>query len=142
MNDMSPWEKQLESWTPRRPSARLEQALFGADRADRSKGKAAPSRARTLRSPMLWAWLAPATCLLVLTFSVNVALVRQDRPSYLTASSSNMIASLVAPQSLMEFSPDTRAQENIWAVATSDRSVGRSLNATSSFSLWKTNLHF
>jgi len=134
---MSPWEKQLESWTPRRPSARLEQALFGAERAE---GKAPPSR--TLRSPMLWAWLAPATCLLVLTFSVNVALVRPDRPTYLTASSSNIIASLVAPRSVMEFSPDTRAQENIWAVATSDRSVDRSLNATSSFSLWKTNLHF
>jgi hypothetical protein len=140
MNDMSPWEKQLESWTPRRPSARLEQALFGAK--PERKRNAAPSRARTLRSPVLWAWLAPATCLVVLTISVNVALVRPDRPSYLTVGSSNMIASLVAPQSLTAFSPDTRAQENIWAVATSDRAVGRSLNATSSFSLWKTNLHF
>ena len=135
MNDMSPWEKHLESWTPRRPSERLRQRLFGTER------DTAP--ARKMRSPIVWAWLAPATCLLVLAFSVNVALVRPDRPAYLSAvGSSNIIASLVAPRSLMAFSPDTRAQENIWAVATSDRGVSGSLTATSSFPLWKTNVHF
>ncbi len=131
---MSPWEKQLESWTPRPPSAKLKQQLFGAKREI--------SRSRSVRMPVVLGWLAPATCMLALCLNVWVA--HSNRPAYLSAiGGSNMIAGLTLPRAVvLNYSPDTRAQENIWAVATSDPGVGRSLTATSSFPLWKTNVHF
>jgi hypothetical protein len=55
MNEMSQWEKHLLSWTPRRPSARLERRLFAAT----------PTLAEAL-PPFRFGWLAPATAVLAL----------------------------------------------------------------------------
>jgi len=49
-------ERQLYSWTPRRPSARLERRLFAA--------RTVPADALT---PFRFNWLAPATAALALT---------------------------------------------------------------------------
>jgi hypothetical protein len=54
-NEMSALEKQLLSWTPRRPSARLERRLFVAGHA---AAEALPSFG--------FGWLAPATAALML----------------------------------------------------------------------------
>ena len=48
MNEMNPLETQLRSWTPRRPSVKLERRLFGRKRS-------APQSAAML------GWLLPAT---------------------------------------------------------------------------------
>ena len=50
MNEMNELEKRLYSWTPRRPSARLERRLFAA--------KPAPVEALL---PFGLGWLAPTT---------------------------------------------------------------------------------
>jgi hypothetical protein len=55
MNNMNELEKQLLSWTLRRPSARLERRLFAA--------RTAPAEALL---PFRLTWLAPATALLML----------------------------------------------------------------------------
>jgi len=54
-NEMSALEKQLLSWTPRRPSAGLERSLFVAG----------PAAAQVLPS-FRFSWLAPATAALML----------------------------------------------------------------------------
>jgi len=55
MNEMNELEKQWLSWTPRRPSARLERRLFAAG----------PAAAEAL-APFRFSWLAPATAALML----------------------------------------------------------------------------
>ena len=56
MNEWNPWETQLRSWTPRRPSAGVKGRLFG--------GSVALGRER----PWSLSWLAPATICLMLIF--------------------------------------------------------------------------
>ncbi len=52
---MNALEKQLHSWIPRRPSAKIARGLFGARE----------SRAAQWRAARAWPWLAPAfTCVL------------------------------------------------------------------------------
>ena len=59
---MNPLEKQLQSWTPRRPSAKLALRIFAG---------AAPVPAY-LRRAELWRWLTPAAaCILTLMVAVN-----------------------------------------------------------------------
>jgi len=59
---MNPLEKQLQSWTPRRPSASLARRLF-------AKAKPAPA---FLRRTEVWNWLTPvAACVLTLLVAVN-----------------------------------------------------------------------
>jgi hypothetical protein len=59
---MNPLEKQLQSWTPRRPSAKIARRLFA---------KVAPTPA-FLRRTEVWNWLTPvAACVLTLMVAVN-----------------------------------------------------------------------
>jgi len=60
MNNLNEMEKQLRHWTPRRPSAGLETALFGPVRED----------ARRFAPGLGFRWLAPVTACLLLTFAV------------------------------------------------------------------------
>jgi hypothetical protein len=61
MDEMNQFEKQLESWTPRRPSPKIARRLFGA-------APKAPSRSHRAHA---WSWLTPlAAC--ALTFLVAV----------------------------------------------------------------------
>jgi hypothetical protein len=57
MNEMNPWEKQLQSWTPRRPSAKGTARLFGGV-------EKAPE---LLRRSELWSWLTPVAVCCVAT---------------------------------------------------------------------------
>jgi hypothetical protein len=62
MQEMNPLEKQLQSWMPRRPSAKIARRLFA---------KAAPAPA-FLRRREVWGWLTPAAaCVLTLLVMVN-----------------------------------------------------------------------
>ncbi len=64
MDEMNPFEKQLQSWTPRRPSPKVARRLFGAA----GQAAALPRRADT------WNWLAPlAACALTLLVAVHTA---------------------------------------------------------------------
>jgi hypothetical protein len=55
-------EKQLQSWTPRRPSAKIARRLFA---------KVAPAPA-FLRRAEVWNWLTPvAACVLTMMIAVN-----------------------------------------------------------------------
>jgi hypothetical protein len=59
---MNPLEKQLQSWTPRRPSAKLARRLFS---------RSAPA-ATFLHRREVWHWLTPvAACILTLMVAVN-----------------------------------------------------------------------
>lgn len=135
MNDSNPLEKQLQSWTPRRPSAALKDRLFSSF--------ASPETTHPASSRFVWLGLAPATCLLLLSLSFWLA--QAETPSYLAASgASNMLASLSLPsqERLPYHAQDPRYQEwNTWSVATFDWTTGvRSLSTTGSFPLWKTNI--
>src|SRR5271156_3364216 len=62
MQEMNALEKQLQSWTPRRPSAKLARRIFA---------KAAPAPA-FLRRADVWRWLTPlAACGLTLFVEGN-----------------------------------------------------------------------
>jgi hypothetical protein len=120
-------EKQLQAWTPRRPSAELKELLFP------KPVTAAEPPDRTL----LWLRLAPAACAFLLVSCFWLA--RNDTESHLPlmAGNSNMLASLSLPC----LASDGRCQEyNVLAVATFDwTKTGPSLSITGSFPLWKTN---
>jgi hypothetical protein len=80
----------------------------------------------------------PATCLLVVTISLNLWMARSGKSSYLTVvpAGSNMLASLS-----LYYHPETSDKENVWSAATFDWTKGgRSLSTTGSFPLWKTNI--
>ena len=73
---MNQFEKQLQSWTPRRPSPKIARRLFRATRKDGLPSHRAP----------LWSWLTPlAACALTLLIIVNSA----NRPALPLVSGTN-----------------------------------------------------
>ncbi|HZQ46042.1 MAG TPA: hypothetical protein VFC07_03440 [Verrucomicrobiae bacterium] len=128
MNELNQWEKQLQSWIPRRPSARLERQLFSraADTTDRLPN----------RMPA-WGWLAPATCLFLL--ATCFSMTRHAEMNHGVASGgSNLLASISRPYG----TSDKRCQEwNVLKAVTFDWTKGgSSLSTTGSFPLLKTNI--
>jgi len=80
MKEMHPWENDLRSWTPRRPSTRIARRLFG-------KAELAPV---ALRRAQLW--LTPvAACVLTMLLAVGSinhraqSLVSKDNPAFFAA---------------------------------------------------------
>jgi hypothetical protein len=62
MDEMNQFEKQLQSWTPRRPSPKIARRLFGPAHTPASRSH----RAHT------WSWLTPlAACALTLLVAVH-----------------------------------------------------------------------
>src|SRR5580693_2236251 len=62
MDEMNRFEKQLQSWKPRRPSRRIARSLFGATHTVAS----GPHRAH------VWSWLTPlAACALTILVAVH-----------------------------------------------------------------------
>jgi|HubBroStandDraft_1064217.scaffolds.fasta_scaffold178424_1 hypothetical protein len=62
---MNPLESRLQSWTPRRPSPKIAQRLFGP---------AEKSSLRTARRGNAWNWLSPvAACALTMLVAVHAA---------------------------------------------------------------------
>ena len=65
MDEMNPLEKQLQSWTPRRPSPEIARRLFGPAET--------PSVRPALRASA-WNWLSPAAaCALTMLLAVHTA---------------------------------------------------------------------
>jgi len=87
MNDLNQLEKQLASWTPRRPSARLKRQLFGAAR------QPADDASDFVAIMPIWLKFAPVMCMLLLI--TLFCMPRHNRATYLAVSGgSNLLASL------------------------------------------------
>jgi hypothetical protein len=132
MNEMNHLEKQLGSWIPRRPSAKLKNRLFPTPAAC---AVAEPP-------PMIPAWLmsAPAVCILLVTILLYNG--RHEKRSYLAvAGGSNVLASL-SSNLLAECATDLRGQrQNVWTAVTFDWTKdANSPSTTGSFPFGKTNL--
>jgi hypothetical protein len=100
MNEMSELEKQLLSWTPRRPSAGLERSLFDAG----------PATAEALHS-FRFGWLAPATAaLMLLCVLFNQRYGPADSAS---ATPVPMVAMILSNQSAAAYLPGSvQAEQN------------------------------
>jgi hypothetical protein len=72
MNDWTPLETQLRSWTPRRPSAELRTRLFGGaaaiDAAAPGQGQGQGRESGPGLTGSVLGWLAPATAVVLLAF--------------------------------------------------------------------------
>jgi hypothetical protein len=111
-NKMSELERQLHSWTLRRPSARLERQLFAI--------AAAPPEALL---PFRLTWLAPATAALMLT----CVMFNQHYGSAFSASVNPgpMVAMILSNQSAAAYLPGSfQAEQNNPPADTFKRSHG------------------
>jgi hypothetical protein len=132
MNEMNQLEKQLESWIPRHPSAKLKARLFPLP--------VAPAAIEQV--PVIRAWLmsAPAVCILLLTMLLYSG--HHPKQAYLAvAGGSNVLASL-SSNLLAECATDMRGQrQNVWTAVTFDwTKEGSSPSTMGSFPFGKTNL--
>ena len=121
---MNQFEKQLRSWTPRRPSSRVARRLFGAG----AEG------ARPMGPWASWNWLAPlAACTLTMLVAVHTASLapaplasRQNSASFFTfmlnaANSSNRATfSLSQMDENMEYNVWPHASHHLAAVSRSE----------------------
>ncbi len=97
MNDLEKW---LFSWTPRRPSARLERRLFAA--------RPAPAEALL---PFRFGWLAPTTVALALMCVLLNQ--RYGAPAYAPSGTSPMVAMILSNQSAAAYLPGSfQAERN------------------------------
>jgi hypothetical protein len=110
MQEMNPLEKQLQSWTPRRPSAKIARRLF-------AKAEQAP---RFLRRAEVWSWLTPvAACVLTLLVAVHSAdcrlprLSAQDNTSFFATLMFNAATSN-GPQTFVLSKMDENVEWNVW----------------------------
>ena len=112
MNEMNELEKQLRSWTPRRPSARLERRLFAGG----------PASAKAL-APFRFSWLAPATAALML---MCVLINQRYGPSLSApASPGPMVAMILSNQSAAAYLPGSfQAERNNLPADTFKRTSG------------------
>ena len=99
MNEMNELEAQLRSWKPRRPSAKVSQALFGRDVAAASRPASRAAQDSTLTFSLHW--LAPATAALALMWTI----FHQSGPSGLPGhpSTAPAMAVILSNQSLGSF---------------------------------------
>ena len=108
---MNPLEKQLQSWTPRRPSARIARRLFA---------RVAPAPV-FLRRTELWNWLTPvAACVLTLLVAVQSAsrhLPRLSAPDNATSFATFMLNAATSnmQQTFVLSKMDENVEWNIWS---------------------------
>ena|SRR5438132_13151735 len=88
MNEWNPLERQLRSWRPRRPSARLKARVFGQS--------VAIDRQRRLA----FGWLAPATVCMLLLF---ITFSQRDGELTRLASASNQVPMMAVTLSNLSF---------------------------------------
>jgi hypothetical protein len=131
MNDLNQLEKQLQSWIPRPPSAKLKAQLFAAVPA------VAPSSFGAMPA---WVQFAPVACILLLL--MLFCLPRRERSAYLAVSGGSNILASLSSNLLAGCATDMRAQrQNVWREVTFDWTKdGHSLSTTGSFPLGKTNI--
>jgi len=116
---MNPLEKQLQSWTPRRPSAKIARRLFA---------KAAPAPV-FLRRAEVWNWLTPAAaCALTVMVTLFNASHREarlshaDKASYFATLMVNT-ASSNGTQTLVLSKRDENLEWNVWPRAVGTQAV-------------------
>jgi len=118
---MNAWEKQLQSWTPRRPSAKVAARIFG-------RAEKAPE---LLRRAELWNWLTPvAACCLAMVVALGGS--RYRAAHFDEATDATLIAA-VALSGASNFQPalpvgqfDPNMQWNVWDRISSARLTNRS----------------
>ncbi len=95
MNDL---EKQLYSWAPRRPSAKLKRRLFGSSTAQTEP-----------LAPFQLGWLAPAAACCLIAF----AIFGQRNSAYLprSATAGPMVAMILSNQSYAAYLPGSFQRE-------------------------------
>lgn len=115
---MSPLEKQLQSWTPRRPSPKIARKLFGG---------VAPAPV-FLRRGDVWHWFAPvAACALtvvVTVFSANHRLTPfhgPDNASYFATLMANANSNL--PRTVVLSRRDENLEWNVWPHAVASQTI-------------------
>lgn len=107
---MNQFEKQLQSWTPRRPSSRVARRLFGP----------AEEAIRPVRREVGWNWLAPlAGCALTMLVAVHTATLtstplanRTNNASFFTYMLNAAGSSNRAPFTLSQL--DENMEYNAW----------------------------
>ena len=129
---MNQFEKQLQSWTPRRPSPKIGRRLFGAAHKAASRSH----RAHT------WSWLTPvAACALTILVAVHSG----SRPSAQLASRNNGVffatfmldaagSSNLATYSLSQM--DENLEYNIWPHATHHETQIPRAESHAHFDVW------
>jgi hypothetical protein len=143
----------LESWVPRRPSARLKEQIFAAN--------AKPENAR-LKTNVFSYWLnymkahlhgadsaelpgwvkfAPACCILLIITLLSIG--RQEKSAYLAvATGSNAMAGLSSNLLALCATDSHHHRENVWSAVTFDWTKdGGSLSTIGSYPDGKTNIH-
>jgi hypothetical protein len=108
---MSDLEAQLRSWSPRRPSPRLERAIF-----ERRETETSDESDAALRPGFSFQWLAPATALLV----VLCMLFSERNSASITsaAGGSRMVAMIMSNQSAAPYLPGSFTRDaNILSAA-------------------------
>jgi hypothetical protein len=105
MIEMNELEKQLRSWVPRRPSARLERRIF-------APSLVAAASAATVEAPRApafrFSWLAPAT----VTFLLMCVLFNQHNSQAISGSAnSGMVAVALSNQSAAAWLPGSFSRE-------------------------------
>jgi hypothetical protein len=136
MNELNQLEKELESWSPRGPSARLKQRLFPA---------VAVQRAEAAPHVSMWARLAPAVGVAMLAAMFSLAphekvgyLAVSGGPNALASLSSNLLGFCATNTRCMQVNTAAMPDSAITFEWTSD---APSLSTSGSFPVWKTNLH-
>jgi hypothetical protein len=144
MNNLNQLEKQLESWIPRRPSAKIRRQLFAPPTPDKAQH----------HPPLAALWLSLGAVACILMVAGWLALPRQARNSAFTASaSSNLIASLtltdampaarnlIASFSSRDGGLENSCQQNLWSAVTFDwTKAGSSPSMIGPSGLGRTNL--
>ncbi len=128
---MTEWERQLRSWKPRRPSARLKERLFATPITD------PPSPLADRHTPAFHlSWLAPATAALLLV----AALVNQHNSGAVFESprSASMVAMILSNQSAAAYLPATfQSEQNGLPPGTFEWTNGsRSASSNRSLPVW------
>lgn len=119
---MNALEKQLQSWTPRRPSAKTAARLFG--RAEKTPD--------LLRRAELWNWLTPiAACCMAMLVALGGASYRTAH--FDDAEDATLVAAVMLSGSCSNLHPtlpvgqlDQNVQWNMWAQISPDRTTNLS----------------
>ena len=104
MIEMNELEKQLSSWVPRRPSARLEKRIFAPSFVAAGQSLVASPKAPAFR----FSWLAPAT----VAFLLMCVLFNQHNSQAISGSANpGMIAVALSNQSAAAWLPGSFSRE-------------------------------
>ena len=108
MNEMNESELQLRSWAPRRPSAKLDQKLFGRSQTE-DTANSSQHETRNTEHLFSFRWLVPATAALLLTCLI----LNQHNSTPITGGTRRepMVAMIMSNQSAIPYLPGSFQRE-------------------------------